>query len=632
MYDRQVRPTKDFVEFDREEIEQSIPERFEKMVAKYGNRLAVKDESHELTYDELNKRANRIARAILEHRDEGQEPVALLLPDGVPMISGVLGVLKSGKIYMPLASWVPHARNDYMLRDSQAGLIITNNENLPPARGLAQGKTQLLNIDELDSGLSTENLDLSIKPDDLSWLLYTSGSTGQPKGVYKNHRGLLYDRMGATNDMHICIHDRVASFAMAEIAFWLAILNGAAFHHLDIRERGFAYLAEWLIQEEITVCAFVVTSFRHFLDTLTGEEAFPRLRLIRLAAEPVYKRDVELYGEHFSADCILVNQMGITEAGTVCRYFIDKETQIDDRIVPVGYPVPGKEILVLNEHGKEVESNQIGEIAVKSRYFPEGYWRRPDLTQAKFLPDPDGGDKRIYLTGDLGRILPDGRLVHLGRKDFQLKIRGRRIEAAEIEMAMLKLDTIKEAVVVAREDSHGDQRLVAYFVPNEGTSSTASMLRRTLAESLPDYMVPSAFVVMDAMPLTPGGKLDRKSLPDPGTARPELDTAFIAPRTPEEDTLAGIWSDVLGLDKVGIYDDFFDLGGNSLLATQIISQVVNTFQVRVPLRDLFRSPTVADMAVVLTQNMIEKAETDGLKQILAGLEKLLEEDGKDDTG
>ncbi|MFC1717667.1 AMP-binding protein [Candidatus Poribacteria bacterium] len=628
MHGNLVRPTNDFVKFEREEMEQSMPEHFEKQVARYGDRIATKDESHELTYDELNKRANHIARAILEKRDQGQEPVAILLSQGIPGVCGILGVVKSGKIYMPLASWFPRARNEYMLRDSQADLIITDDKNLSLAHKLAQDNIQLLNIDELNPNLSVENLHLSIKPDDSAWLFYTSGSTGQPKGVYKCHRANLHAIMDAVNDMHICIHDRLASFGLSESSFWPAISNGASIHYLDIRERGLSDAAEWLIQEEITICTLVVTAFRHFVDTLMGNESFPRLRLLRLVSEPVYKRDIELYKKHFSPDCILINQMAITEAGVIARYFIDKKTQIDDAIVPVGYLTADSEVLLLNEHGKEVAPNQIGEIAVRSRYLCEGYWRRPDLTQARFLPDPDGGDKRIYMSGDLGRMLPDGRLVHLGRKDFQLKIRGHRIEVVEIEMALLDLDAIKEAVVVARDDSHSDQRLVAYLVPVENSNPTVSMLRRALAESLPDYMVPSAFVMMDALPLTPTGKLDRKSLPDPGTARPELDAAFVAPRTPSEEKLTGVWSDVLGLDEVGIHDDFFDLGGNSLLATQIISRVINTFQVRVPLSALFRSPTVADMAVVLVHNMTEKAEIADIDKILSELEKLSEDELK----
>ncbi|MFC1716663.1 AMP-binding protein [Candidatus Poribacteria bacterium] len=628
MHGKRFGPTNDFIEFRREEIEQSMPSRFQKQVAKYGDRLAIRAEEYELTYDELNQRANRIARAILEQRGEGQEPVALLLSHSVPMISGILGVLKSGKIYMSLPSWLPRARINYMLNDSQAGLIVTNSENLPLVYELVQDATQLVNIDELDSDLSAEDLNLSIQPDDIAWLRYTSGSTGQPKGIFKNHRNSLHHNMRGINDMHLCIHDRLASLAMPGVNFRHAIFSGASCHRMDVRQEGLAGLANWLIQEEITICDFVVTAFRHFVDTLTGAEAFPRLRLIRLGSEPVYRKDVELYRRYFPPDCLLANQMATTETGTICRYYIGKETQINGSLMPAGYADPDKEVLLLDENSEKVGPGQIGEIAVKSHHLSEGYWRKPELTKARFLPDPAGGDERIYMTGDLGRMLPDGRFVHLGRKDFQVKIRGYRVEVAEIETALLNLEPIKEAVVVARADSQCDQRLIAYLVLFEGFSSTVSMLRHALAEALPDYMIPSAFVIMDALPLTLNGKINRLALPKPGTERPELDIPFAAPRTLVEGTLAEIWSGVLGLDETGIHDNFFDLGGNSLLATQIISRVINTFQMRVSLPSLFRSPTIADMAVVLARNMTENVESGDVEQILAELEKLSEDEIK----
>lgn len=601
MYDSRVRLTNDFTEFKHEETEQAITERFEKQVAKYGDRIAVSSDGHELTYDELNKRANCIARAILEQRSMGQESVALMLTQGIPVISAIIGVLKSGKIYMPVAPWLPRARSDYMLRNSQASLMVTDSKNLLHARELIQDSMQLVNIDELDSDLSVENLNLPIQPDDLVWLLYTSGSTGQPKGVPRNHRNSLHAKMATINDLHISIHDRMASLGPSETGFWNAILSGASFHHLDIKEKGLADLANWLIQNEITICTFVVTAFRHFVDTLTEEEAFPSIRLVCLISEPVYRRDVELFRRHFPPDCLLVNQMGITEAGTVCRYFVDKNTQIDGSFIPVGYPVSDKEVLILDKNGEEVGLNQIGEIAVKSRYLSEGYWRNPELTQARFLPDPNGGDERIYLTGDLGRMLLDGRIVHLGRTDFQVKIRGHRIEIAEVEMALLNLNDIKEAAVVAREDSRGEQRLIAYLVSIGDSIPTVSMLRRSLVKVLPEHMIPSVFMMMDALPLTPSGKMNRLALPEPGTARPELDIPFVAPRTPAEDTLAEIWSDVLGLDEVGIHDDFFELGGNSLQAVQIMSRVTKAFDRKPSLTALLYASTIEQFADIICQ-------------------------------
>ncbi|MFC1714056.1 AMP-binding protein [Candidatus Poribacteria bacterium] len=246
MYDRQVGPTNDFIEFEREETEQSIPECFEKQVAKYGHRIAVRDECHELTYHELNKTANCIGLAILEQRSEGQEPIALLLSQGNPVAAGILGVLKAGKIYVPLDPSHPRARLSYILEDSQAGLLVTDTKNLPLAHELAQSGLQLINIDEIDSGSYIADPGLSIPPDSLVYIFYTSGSTGQPKGVVQNHRNLLNGLMRQTSDLHICADDRYALLAWSAGGIFSAILKGAGAFSFNIKEEGLANLADWL--------------------------------------------------------------------------------------------------------------------------------------------------------------------------------------------------------------------------------------------------------------------------------------------------------------------------------------------------------------------------------------------------
>ncbi|MFC1713743.1 amino acid adenylation domain-containing protein [Candidatus Poribacteria bacterium] len=630
---RCVHPTGDFIEFRKEEIEQSIPERFEKQARIHPHKAAVRIGSDSLTYDELNKAANRVARVILAQSGNNQTPVLLLLDHSILTVAAMLGILKAGTFYVPLDPAFPRARLIYMLEDSQADLVLTNSENLSLAEEITQNSCQLVNIDDVDSNIPGDNPGIYVSPDDLAYIIYTSGSTGQPKGVMQPHRNVLHYIMTYTNAFHICAEDRLtalyspSSFGTIRSVFG-ALLNGATTFPFDIRKRGLTRMADWLAREEITLYHSVATVFRHFVGSLTGEEQFPRLRVIRLGGEPVYKRDVELYKKHFSEDCILVNGLSSTETGSMRKYFIDKETIITDARVPVGYPVENKEVLLLGDDGGKVGHKRYGEIAVKSRYTATGYWRKQEITRKAFLPDPEGGNERIYRTGDLGRMFPDGRLVHMGRSDFQIKIRGYRIEPAEIEMALLDLCEIKEAVVLAVDNLSDDQRLVAYIVPSGQSIPTATQLRRELAQKLPDYMIPSAFVIMDSLPLVANGKVNLQALPAPGTERPELDTPFAAPRTPAEMEVAGIWSDVLGLDEVGIHDSFFDLGGHSLLATQIISRVIDMFQVVVPMRSLFQSPTVADMAMIIGQNQTSKAERGGVNRILAELETLLDEQVK----
>jgi amino acid adenylation domain-containing protein len=603
-------PSGQFVGFKREEIEQSIPDRFELMVRLYPDRLAVKTSSHALTYDALNKAANRVARAIQAHCGEGQEQVALLLEHDAPVIAAMIGVLKAGKVYVPLDPSYPRKRLAYMLEDSGARLLLTNQINRPLADTLSR-KVPVIDIEVLDSTLPEENLGFRLSPESLAFILYTSGSTGTPKGFSQTHRNVLLDTRNYTNSGHFCPDDRLLlvsslSFADSVRTIYGALLNGASLYPLGIKAEGLASLANWLIENEITIYRSVPTVFRNFATTLTGEEKFSKVRLIYLAGEPVYKKDVELYRKHFSDDCLFVNRLGTGEALTFRWYFIDKEVPITGIHMPVGFAVPDKDVVLLGEVQHEADGSRVGEIGVKSCYLSPGYWKRPDLTQAAFLPDPDGGDSRIYCTGDIGRMLPDGCLVHLGRKDHQVKIRGHRIEILEIEMALLNHDAVREAVVMARNDQASDPRLVAYLVPARKSSLAVSGLRRFLNEKLPEYMIPSAFVQLDALPLLPNGKVDRGSLATPPPARPELDTPFVAPRTSVEETLAGIWAEVLGMDRVGTHDNFLDLGGNSLKATQVTSRINNAFCLEIPLRTLFENPTIAELAEVIIQSQVDE--------------------------
>jgi amino acid adenylation domain-containing protein len=605
-------PSGTFVSFPRSAVEQSIPARFEQIVRRYPDRLAVKTKNHALTYEELNKAANRVAHAIVARRGIGEEPVALLMEKDAPLIAAVLGVLKAGKFYVPLDPAFPSGRISSMLSDSRAGVIITASRHHTLAAELAQDGIELLNLDALDPGFSAENPGLVLSASSLSWLLYTSGSTGQPKGVLQNHRNVLHRIMSYTNALHVCAEDRhllLHSFSVSGGTTYAlgALLNGAALFPFRLEEDGLGHLTEWLSQERITVYNSVPTIFRHLASILTGQEKFPAVRVIRLGGEPVHKTDVDLYVKHFPPHCIFVNELGSTEAEVIRRYFVDQETRIPGPMVPNGYAIEDKEVRLLDDDGHEVGFDRIGEIAVKSRYLCAGYWRLSRLTEATFLPDPDGGEEHIYRTGDLGRMRPDQCLEHLGRRDFQVKVRGYRVEIAEIEVALVRVDGIKEAAVGTWEEVPGNTRLVGYVVPARHPAPTVSEIRSGLNQKLPNHMVPAHFVYLDALPLTPNGKVDRHALPAPQPARPELDRPFAPPRTPTEEALVRIWTEVLGLHQVGIHDSFLELGGDSLLASRVISRVIDTFQVELLPRLLLAAPTLADMALAIAQRQPEEA-------------------------
>ena len=619
-------PTKAFVEFTKEETEQSISERFEKIVRLHPQRLALKLGDEALSYEALNRAANQIAHAIFAKGGKQDEPIALLLGKGIKLAAAIFGALKTGRIYVLLNPSLPSTRVDFILKNSGARIIVTDSDRLSLATGLAGRRLHLINVTEMDSRLPSSNPALSISPDALTWITYTSGSTGEPKGVVQNHRNLLHLIRTQTNDLHICSQDRLAMLMSAAGDMLLALLNGAAIFPPNKKENRPDDLGNWLIQEKITVYSSVPSVFRNFVHALGDHQTFPNVRLIRLTGEAVYRTDVEAYRKNFPESCILVNRLSSTEVPTFRQYFIDHSSTIADHIVPVGYAVEGHEVFLVRDDGQEASTNEVGEIAVKSRHLSRGYWRNPELTRAKFSPVSAEEEKRIFKTGDLGRMSADGCLASLGRKDFQVKIRGHRVELAEVERALLDLGQFREVVVVALSDQAGEPRLVAYLVPIGGTVVRADALRALLSEKLPDPMIPLSFVALGSIPLTSTGKVDRNALPAPSRTRPDLHTSFVAPRTFLEKELAQIWAEILALDGVGIHDNFFDLGGHSLAATRIVSRVIKTFQMDVPLQALFVAPTVAEMTAMLTERQAKKMGAQALSRVLAELESLSQDE------
>jgi len=612
-------PTETFIEFRKEEIDQSIPARFEDQVRKHSQRLAIKTKENALTYDALNRAANRIAHALLARRGEGQEQVAILCHQGAVAITAMLAVLKAGKTYVPLDPMAPNPRNRQILGDAQIGLILADAETVSLAADLAQNEFGVMSIARLESSFSSDNPGLGISPDRLSYIMYTSGSTGEPKGVMQNHRNVLYKTRGWVNVVHISPGDRLSLLRSLDVSgsirdLFGGLLCGATVLPFDVKREGQMHLADWLVDEEITIYNSVVTLFRNLGSTLTGSESFASVRVIKLSGEPVRKRDVEIYKKYFPSHCLAINMLASAEVGSTRVYFIDKETAIPDTLVPIGYPLEGCEVLLLDNDGNKLGFDEVGEIAVRSRYLSPGYWRRSDLTQACFLADPEGGDARIFRTGDLGSMRPDGCLVHRGRKDFHVKIRGYSVEIAEVEAALLELDAVKQAVVTTRANAQGNQVLVGYVVLTGKSTLTVSAIRKALAAKVPDYMIPSAFIFLDSLPLIGPGKVNVRALPDPGKTRPDLEVPFALPRDPVEEKIVKIWSEILGLNEVGIHDRFLELGGDSLLATRVISRIIVTFRCDLPMRTFFAEPTVAALAAVVARNETKPSTSEKIKR------------------
>lgn len=589
--------------FHKSEIEGSIPERFEKMVDLYPERVAIKYGETSLSYNEFNKKSNQLARLILKHNELASEPVAFLLDIGIKPILAIFAIWKTGGFYIPLDPSFPQDRLDFILKDSGARFILTDDEHIAQAQELAKNGAELINLDDIDPELSAENLQIDISPDALTCLHYTSGSTGTPKGVIQNHRNLLHTAWCDHNQNRSTPDDRIAllhsiGFAASVVPILGTLLIGGTLYPFNLKN-GLQNLATWLGQEKITVYRSVSTLFRHLALSLSADDKFPNLRLITLGGEAVLKSDIELYRKHFSQYSLLSHGIGGTEMQVFRSFLVDKNTEIHGNVVPVGYPTEDKEVLILDEDGRQLGYNEVGEIVVRSQYLSPGYWRNPDLTEKKFKIEMDNPTLRNYWTGDLGRLDSDGCLYHLGRKDFQVKIRGFRIELGEIESVLMQHPNVQDAAVLVHEQAESEKRLVAYVVYDSSQNApTMEEMRIFIKKNLPDYMVPFMFIRMEAMPLTPTGKIDRLSLPGLADVF-ELDQDYVPPRDEVEMKLVSIWEQVLGLSPIGIKNDFFQLGGHSLLAATLITETEAAFDKNIDLAMLSEAATIEGMAEIL---------------------------------
>ncbi len=553
----------------------SVPRRFEHVAARYPERLAIKDGPLSLSYDQLNRATNQIAHAILERRGDRAEPVALLMEKGAALIAAELAVLKAGKIFVPLDPAFPEARLAALLGECQAPLVLTSARYERLAATLAGGRLGVLDVEALDGTAETSDPKLSLDGESLAFVIFTSGSTGQPKGVLHCHRGLLAQARRHINTLKICAEDRVSvmgsmSAMQAHTQIYASLLNGAAAFPWDLKEDGLAELTSWLAREEITYHRSSASIFRHWAERLGSSDAVPSLRLVGVGSEPVYRSDFELYRSRLAPSCLFLNALSSTETGTIAMNLLDRDSAFDGRMVPVGYPVDDADVLLLDETGAEVAEGDVGEMAVHSANLAAGYWGQDALTHEKFRRGPGGA--RTYHVGDVGRRGPDGALVHLGRGDLQVKIHGHRVELGEIEGALREHDAINEAVVVDCDDPHGQRRLVAYLVAKEGTPPTRGALRSALREHLPHYMVPHAFQFLDALPRAASGKVDRRALPPFTLASLPRLTAG-APRGMLGAQVCSIWEDLLGVTDIGEGDDFLEVGGDSLLAIEMLARI-----------------------------------------------------------
>ena len=569
-----------------------------------------------LSYGELNQRANQLAH-YLQILDVGPNVlVGLCMERSLDMVVGLLGILKAGGAYVPLDPVYPSERLAFMLEDAQVAVLVT--QQALTTRLPVQG-VQVVCLDA-DAAVLTQQSVAEPTPSatiaDLAYVIYTSGSTGRPKGVQITHNSLLNLVFWHRHAFAVTPSDRatqVTSPAFDAIGWelWPYLTIGASVYLIDEDTRAIpALLRDWLEEHQISI-TFLPTALAESIMALEWPST-TALRFLLTGADTLHH-----YPSH-TLPFALINNYGPTETTVVATSGRILPTMHADHPPSIGRPIANTQIYILDEQLRQIPPGEPGEVYIGGVGLAKGYLNRPELTAERFIPNPWSSepDARLYKTGDMARYLPDGQIAFLGRRDHQVKIRGFRIELGEIETVLSQHPAVRQAVVLAREDVPGEKYLVAYVVIDQFIPMSVTELQHFLQAQLPDYMIPGVFVRLDALPVTPNGKLDRASLPAPDATNMMQDGAIVAPGTPTEERLAEIVTSLLGLEQVSIDDNFFMLGGHSLLGTQVITRVAETFGVDLSLHMLFKAPTVRLLAAEVEQLIIAKLEALGDDEVL----------------
>jgi amino acid adenylation domain-containing protein len=611
--------------------QQCIQQLFEAQAQQQGGAVAVRCGTEELSYAELNERANQLAHYLRKQGVSAETRIGLCVERSLELVVGQLGILKAGGAYVPLDPVSPRARLEYMVADAGVKLLLTQSSLVKNWQGSG------LQIVELDGGWEEiaveerDNPSLTTDPDHLAYVIYTSGSTGKPKGVLVSHQSVvclvnsLQSQIDFTpRDVWTCAHSYGFDFSVWEI--YCPLLSGGRLIIVPgIVTQSPPEMINLLRAERVTIFSQTPSSIRQLIskDLLTRGQTFD-VRLIACGGEALPQ---SLAVELLQLQIPLWNFYGPTEA-TVWATI--KQVQPVDTGLPlisIGQPFANIQIYIVDKQLEPVPVGIVGELCISGVGLARGYLNSAE-TAEKFIPNPfSGNGTRMYRTGDLAQYLPDGNIEFLGRRDNQVKVRGFRIETAEIESSLRQHAAVRETVVTVSDADAGERRLVAYLVPQAEPAVTINELRTHLQQSLPDYMIPSAFVMLDTLPLSSSGKVDRQQLPALAGERPELGETYVAPRTPLEQEIARIWEQVLKVKEVGVYDNFFALGGHSLLGTQVISRVNESLQIEMPLRAIFEQPTVAGFALAATQRQASTVEDKAI-QLLGELAQLSDEEAQ----
>ena len=612
-----------------------IHQLFEDQAAAHPERPALRFGEELLSYAELNSEANRIAHVLRQHGIGPEVPVALCMERSAEMIVGLLGILKSGGCYVPLISDNPKTRLAHQLSETGSPVMVTLEKHLPQ---LPEFSGTIFCLDRDRQALRTapeSNPGAQVSPENLAYVIYTSGSTGTPKGVAVRHFNLVNYSEFLCKRLELEREPAGLTFAtvstigadLGNTCIFPALISGGCLQVIGYElAMSPGLFADQAARHPIDVLKITPSHLQTLMNSDKPGSVLPRKYLV-LGGEATTWDLLERIKE--SGRCAILNHYGPTEATVGCCTFrVDQNdvTTWQPATVPIGKPIANAGVYILDPQLEPVPVGVAGELCVGGTGIARGYLNQPQQTAEKFVPDTFSQDQnaRLYRTGDLARFLPDGNIEFLGRIDQQVKIRGFRVEPAETEIVLKRHPAVKQTAIIPYQDQSGERRLAAYLTV--GSKIRTEELRNFLAQSLPDYMIPSAFVVVDSLPLTANGKLDVKALPAPDTQQSARE--HVAPRTEEEEKMALIWKEVLKLESVGVTDNFFELGGHSLLATQIISRVRNGFRVQIPLQNFLQNPTISALAAQIGQYPTIESEQEEMARLLKELDGISEEEAE----
>lgn len=594
--------------------EQAVHRQFESVVEQYPDAIALTFRSHNLTYKELNSRANHLAHQLRAQGVGSETFVAILMDRSIEMIVATLAILKAGGCYVPLDPAYPKERIDYMLADTQAQILLTQ---FHLAQKLTSHVATVITLDAgwgADDSKDVDNLENVNNGQSLAYVMYTSGSTGKPKGVMIRHQSIMRLILGANfaqlNADTVILQLAPVSFDASTLEIWGALLTGG--RCVLYPENGTPNpndLQKVLQENKINVLWLTASLFNVIV--AKAPEALFGVAQVLTGGEALSVSHIRRASEHLPGT-ELINGYGPTECTTFSTtYSIPLPVPDDWTSIPIGRPIVNTQVYILNSDLQPVSVGERGELYIGGLGVARGYLNKPELTAERFIPNPLSNDPNdiLYKSGDVVRYLEDGRIDFVGREDDQVKVRGFRIELGEIEAQLLQHDCVQNVKVVVNVDEAGSKRLVAYVVQDEEQAATVSELRRFLGESLPDYMVPALFVFMEMLPLTANGKLDHNALPEPGRQRPNIDQPYVAPRNKIERWLVKMWQELLNLEKVGVLDRFFELGGDSLRAGQFIGQVQRELEIDIPLVAIYEAFSIEKFADLLERDYGEAVAT-----------------------